>query len=494
MIAKTTSSSSFFPLAAYLAAGTDARHPERVEWTVGRHLAVADLTVAAAIMEATAYRSVRVELPCYHVVVSFDTRDQPTRAEMEEVADRVLGRLGLAEYQALLVAHNDRPCAHVHVMVNRVHPETGLAWERWKDRHVIETVLRESERDFGMRQVPGRLSPALDTEHRIPPARKPDLTWSERRLAARTGREPLLDRARDALSECRRARSWREIGAVLALRGLVILCTTKGIVISDGHTRVKASRVAPDLGLPRLEARFAERLSDSITSPGVERIVALVRQLLAGEAVERDARKAATALQHANAELMATHVVGRQRHALIEQLPREFAHVYADPYAARSAFHTLERDRGTAYACALLADTPEQLGTLRTARTPRPLRSLARGVNAVHQAVARLSRLAGDVMRTAEVAGAMLPEPIARAHVESVSAHARRAREALALHRSRGPNTGKLREQLAFEVGQLDPENARAFQGLLLPTDVGLMRSSQAEGRDAHDSQERSRG
>ena len=198
-------------------------------------------------MEATAYRSVRVELPCYHIVVSFDTHDEPTRPEMEEVADRILVRLGLVQHQALLVAHNDRPCAHVHIMVNRVHPETGVAWERWKDRHLIEAALREAERDLGMRQVPGRLSPALDAEHRLPAAREADLTWGERRLAARTGREPLLERARDALTECRRAQSWGELGAVLALRGLVVLRTAKGIVITDGHTRIKASRVTPDL-------------------------------------------------------------------------------------------------------------------------------------------------------------------------------------------------------------------------------------------------------
>jgi hypothetical protein len=312
MIAKTTSSRSFFPLAAYLAAGTDGRHPERVEWTAGRRLVVADLATAPAIMEATAYQSVRVERPCYHIVVSFDIRDRSTRGQMEEVADRVLGRLGLAEYQALLVAHNDRSCALVHVMVNRVHPETGIAWERWKDRHVIEAALREAERDLGMRAVPGRLSPALDRAHGMPAPREADLTWGERRLAERTGREPLLDRARDALTDCREARSWQELVAALAQRGLAIARTAKGIMITDGETRVRASRVAPDLGLPRLEARFAERFPDTVAEAGVDRVVGLVRLLDTGEAIERDARDAQTALQRARAELTAVQVRARQ--------------------------------------------------------------------------------------------------------------------------------------------------------------------------------------
>ena len=54
-------------------------------------------------------------------------------------------------------AHQDREHAHLHVMVNRVHPETGVAWERWQDRPVIERALREQERVYGLREVPGRL-------------------------------------------------------------------------------------------------------------------------------------------------------------------------------------------------------------------------------------------------------------------------------------------------------------------------------------------------
>jgi hypothetical protein len=140
-----------------------------------------------------------------------------------------------------------------------------------------------------MREVPGRLSPALDRSHGLPAPRQADLTWGERRLAERTGREPLLDRACAALTECRRAGSWRELTAILAQRGLAIVRTAKGIVITDAETRVRASRVAPDLGLPQHEARLAERFPDSVSSTGVDRIVSLVRLLDTGEAIERNA-------------------------------------------------------------------------------------------------------------------------------------------------------------------------------------------------------------
>ena len=246
MIAKTTGAPSFFPLAAYLAAGTDGRHPERVDWITGRHIASHDLHVAPAIMEATAYQSARTERPCYHVVVSFDVDDRPTRAEMEEVGDRVLERLGLADHQAVIVAHNDRPHAHIHLMVNRVHPETGLAWERWGDHQLIEAALRDAERALGMREVPGRLARVLDQERSVPAARETSLTWGERRRAERTGEIPLLDRARAALTDCRAATSWHTLDAALAQHSLAVERTQRGIAITDGRTSISASRVAPD--------------------------------------------------------------------------------------------------------------------------------------------------------------------------------------------------------------------------------------------------------
>jgi hypothetical protein len=64
----------------------------------------------------------------YHLTINFDPADPVTPERMQAVADRVLADLGLAEHQALPVAHRDRTHPHTHIMVTRVHPETGPAW------------------------------------------------------------------------------------------------------------------------------------------------------------------------------------------------------------------------------------------------------------------------------------------------------------------------------------------------------------------------------
>jgi hypothetical protein len=156
MIAISSSGKSFRALAWYLSNGEEQ---SRVAWAVGRNLPTSDPELAATFMRATAARSDRVEKPVYHLALSFDPGDSVDRAAMERVAVRVLERLGLAEHQAVIVAHRDRGHAHVHVLANRVHPETGKAWERWQDRPVIQEVLREEERALGLREVVPSLAP-----------------------------------------------------------------------------------------------------------------------------------------------------------------------------------------------------------------------------------------------------------------------------------------------------------------------------------------------
>ncbi|MEO6923370.1 MAG: relaxase/mobilization nuclease domain-containing protein, partial [Bryocella sp.] len=183
MIANTSSGKRFGPLAKYLVSGRSGNETNRVAWTAGRNVGTDDPALAAPLMQAAARQSVLVQAPVYHLTVSFDHQDHVTPAQMQSVIDRVLRDLGLSEHQALMVAHKDREHAHVHVMVNRVHPDTGLAWERWQDRPKIERALRDEEQARGLRSVPGRL-------HHFENFKTPEraaLSPGERRQAEHTG-------------------------------------------------------------------------------------------------------------------------------------------------------------------------------------------------------------------------------------------------------------------------------------------------------------------
>jgi hypothetical protein len=377
VIATTSSGRRFAVLARYLLRGRSGEESERVAWTVGRNLGLDDPELAAVLMQATADDNPRVEVPVYHLTINFDPHDPVTPAEMQAVADRVLGDLGLADHQALLVAHQDRAHPHVHVMVNRVHPETGVAWERWQDRPRIERTLRELERELGLREVAGRLY-QLDGQEPPEPAR---LTSGERRQAERTGEPAFPDRVRAHLPELRAARSWTELEERLAAHGLRLERKGQGLVITDGTHQVKASRVARDLSLRRLEERFrapypgreveqARREPPSrdvaqlqVALTEYERVAALeherdraTRELYAAQARRSELDRAVTAVEKAD-----------------EHFARALARVYRDAPAAREEFRRAAAHVGPDGAAEWLNAEPERFGALRTVDRPRAL-------------------------------------------------------------------------------------------------------------------------
>ena len=117
----------------------------------------------------------RTNKPVYHLSVRWDKHDGATRAQMEETAQRLLGKLKLQEHQALCVRHTDAEHPHIHVIVNRVHPDHGTmgpdgkkiyVWSGWGDYERVERELRKLEVEHSWRQVPGRH--AIHAGHEVP--------------------------------------------------------------------------------------------------------------------------------------------------------------------------------------------------------------------------------------------------------------------------------------------------------------------------------------
>jgi len=180
MIGVSSSNKSFRALARYLVEGRAEEAENRVAWIASRNLPSDDPELAARIMRATAAQNVRVKEPVYHVALSFDPGDVVDRAAMERVADRVVETLGLQEQQVLIVAHADRDHPHVHLLINRVHPETGKVWSRWQDYPAIQRVLREEEEALGLRRVPGRFTERAVSERDVTKGLADDLQTYER--------------------------------------------------------------------------------------------------------------------------------------------------------------------------------------------------------------------------------------------------------------------------------------------------------------------------
>lgn len=232
-IGRSRTGAGFGGLTRYLLTGSDGKHPERVAWVATRNLGDLRPEDVPVRMAEVASRNHRVQKPVYHLSISWHPSDEPTREQMLFAADRVLKDLGLAQHQALIVAHRDTEAPHIHIVVNRVHGRTNRAWHNSNDWPRIEASLRRLEKEQGWRLVPN--------------SRKPPVQAPPRRHAA-------LRQA--ALEPMKTARTWASLEKQLQERGLYLQPRGRGLVVSDGEHFIKASDVDRSVSRARLEERF----------------------------------------------------------------------------------------------------------------------------------------------------------------------------------------------------------------------------------------------
>ena len=149
----------------------EAHHPEsaeRVEWTETRNLATSEGERAGRIMAATAEASPelkrlaggaatgrKLEKPVCHYSLSWAKDEKPERQEMRWAAQESLKALGMERHQALIVSHRYRQ-PHVHVIANRVDPESGKAAGLSRSKLRLSQWAEGYEREQGKIRCPQR--------------------------------------------------------------------------------------------------------------------------------------------------------------------------------------------------------------------------------------------------------------------------------------------------------------------------------------------------
>ncbi len=153
---------SFRGAAVYLLHDVGATSDERVAWTANVNIASSDPNVAWRVMAATSIDQPRLKAQAgvkntgrksdqhvLHFSLSWHAEEKIglTPEEMLRAAKAMLRVMGAEEHQCLVVAHNDRPQPHVHVIVNRINPKDGrvlsssyerLKASRWAQRYEEE--------------------------------------------------------------------------------------------------------------------------------------------------------------------------------------------------------------------------------------------------------------------------------------------------------------------------------------------------------------------
>ena len=203
--------------------------------------------------------------PVQHWIISWREAEQPTATQADAAVDTFLDEMGLAEHQVVYALHRDTKNCHLHLAVNRVHPDSEklVVVNRGFDHEVAHRAIARIERDQGW-QPEGRalfvVQPSGDLERsrsrgqreRQPSGPARDF---EERVGARSAQRIALEVAAPIIRE---ARSWREMNEALAREGIRFEGKGSGAVLWVGDEAVKASSAGRDCSLAALEKRFGE--------------------------------------------------------------------------------------------------------------------------------------------------------------------------------------------------------------------------------------------
>ncbi|EQD47572.1 Relaxase/mobilization nuclease family protein [mine drainage metagenome] len=157
----------FGPVVAYVARDAPDAQGRPQEPIVAAELGLINLdaecdtpearALIAQLMNATAARSKGLRTnPAYHVALSWRDGEHPTIPQVDHAVAHVMKALGMTECQALWALHRDTDQDHVHVVMNRVHPDKGIVLGPPRfDYRVIDKACRELELAQGWQHTPG---------------------------------------------------------------------------------------------------------------------------------------------------------------------------------------------------------------------------------------------------------------------------------------------------------------------------------------------------
>jgi hypothetical protein len=182
----------------------------------------------------------------YHLVISLHPEDRSlTMKELRHVVENLVDTLGFSEHQYVAARHNDKDHEHVHVAINKIHPDTirihSPAWDHQK----LFAAGRALEAELDL--TPLR---SMAREREKLPQRAAD-------CEAHQGIDSFARWARITLAPALRStelRSWADVHDACGRFGVVLRLHGNGLVLEDAERgiRVKASCVGREFSKPRL--------------------------------------------------------------------------------------------------------------------------------------------------------------------------------------------------------------------------------------------------
>ena len=136
--------SSFSRLASYI---TDEKsNGEKVGFTKVTNCSFDEIDLAVREIEHTQDMNTRAKSDkTYHLIVSFRSGESPTEEQLADIEQVVCEGIGLGDHQRLSATHTDTDNLHIHIAINKIHPETLNLIEPFYDKYKLSELCKELE-------------------------------------------------------------------------------------------------------------------------------------------------------------------------------------------------------------------------------------------------------------------------------------------------------------------------------------------------------------
>jgi hypothetical protein len=235
----------------------------KIDYYGGRGFLCDDLNSWKAEMTALASDAPKCTNPITHWVMSWQEHERPTRDQLEESIDILLDELEMTDHQTIYAAHQDTDNYHVHVMINRVHPDTLKAPNNFRDVELAHKAVARIQHLQGWQpEQRARYEVIEGQTKRVqhpPQATKQPAGQIAQQIESHQGVKSAervgIETGADLI---RVAHSWRDLHQSLADRGMRYEQYGTGAYLYVGDVKLKASSVGRDCSLPQLEKRLGE--------------------------------------------------------------------------------------------------------------------------------------------------------------------------------------------------------------------------------------------
>ena len=216
-----------------------------------------------AEMVALSQEAVRSKDTINHYVLSWREGEQPTPEQIEQAVSIFLDELGVKDHQVIYGLHADTDNLHLHLVINRVHPETlkVVKINNGFDVEAAHKAIAKIENAQGwQRENNGRYQVLENGElgrEFIDKNRPRQPAQPKRDMENRTGEKSAERIAiEDGAPIIKKAQSWEQLHRELAAAGMRYEKTGSGATLFVGDVGVKASSADRDASLGKVQKRL----------------------------------------------------------------------------------------------------------------------------------------------------------------------------------------------------------------------------------------------